>query len=714
MSVYYVDLENGNDGNDGSSWAQAFATLTQASTTASNFDEIYIAKTPDPTFVCSGEVQANNYVQLDDFVTLDVTDCESTDGWSVSNNMNSPSLSTSRQLLKNNSIIIRAQSSFTTGLMQWYTLPSGLNLDDWYALNFIWASTTTSNYNISVALCSGENGDGFLHEFILPKINSSYSCYFMRFDDNWNALTSGELVRSIAFSAGLDPGTSTFYVDDIFFSKHKDDDACIDLFTTVALSSGNVIGPLDTEWWGAVGTVWEKDVGIIMGGTSRSSWTDSDIYPFLTNDRVRIYRRNAFTYGDYVGSTSDQETLSQLYTYYKGGFNTDTNEQDGLTAIQGDGLYMGYWLNCTSNNMEFENFITQRWNRIQNFTSSIRNNYTWKNTSWSSASYGFAHNTFKKFTVEDFSLNGLNSFMSLSSMDPGELFKMTGKCIWQNFNFGISSFPAILPLEVSGEIVIRNSTPYAFPFIGTNNPTIYGLEIESTSIGFAAPFVATFKNCKFSTDDFGGSEASLNSLCTGAIFDNCQFGNRDLFSSSARYQYNPQTANTINCTGLENRAGDELVPSGTILGSNFRVFPQTTTRHTESGFALAFAFNDYEASNSTYSGSTFVMSEDSPIKIKLAEVAVRSNSQVTISVWVKKPHATATACKIICPGGQLEGVDSDVEDVALDTTDWQELTINFTPTDQGVFTLYIYFWVTQYYSSTSPKFYIDDLEINQS
>lgn len=51
MAIFYIDFENGNDANDGTTWAQAWKSLTTGATAARTApgDEIRLAKSPDPT-----------------------------------------------------------------------------------------------------------------------------------------------------------------------------------------------------------------------------------------------------------------------------------------------------------------------------------------------------------------------------------------------------------------------------------------------------------------------------------------------------------------------------------------------------------------------------------------------------------------------------------------------------------------------------------------
>lgn len=56
MAIIYVDYENGNDSNDGTTFANRKKTLTSASGAASAGDTIRVAKSPDPTSLGNGTI----------------------------------------------------------------------------------------------------------------------------------------------------------------------------------------------------------------------------------------------------------------------------------------------------------------------------------------------------------------------------------------------------------------------------------------------------------------------------------------------------------------------------------------------------------------------------------------------------------------------------------------------------------------------------------
>lgn len=132
---------------------------------------------------------------------------------------------------------------------------------------------------------------------------------------------------------------------------------------------------------------------------------------------------------------------------------------------------------------------------------------------------------------------------------------------------------------------------------------------------------------------------------------------------------------------------------------------QTTRRHTESGIAWTMYPNSYSQEPSA-SGTNYGV----PLELSIAQVAVAANAQVTATVWVAKSNAASTfEARLICKGGQLAGVSSDVTDVADDTTDWQQLQVQCTPTEAGVLEFHVQVW-----GSSSYYVDVDDFAVSQA
>lgn len=124
---------------------------------------------------------------------------------------------------------------------------------------------------------------------------------------------------------------------------------------------------------------------------------------------------------------------------------------------------------------------------------------------------------------------------------------------------------------------------------------------------------------------------------------------------------------------------------------------QATTRHTASG--IAWTLTPTSTRISTY-----------PLDFKVAKIACAANALVTVKIWMIKGHATNVAGKLVCRGGQLAGVTSNVTATKADDTSWEELTITFTPTEAGVIEIEVWGW---YVAGTSTVT-VDDMTISQA
>jgi hypothetical protein len=94
-----------------------------------------------------------------------------------------------------------------------------------------------------------------------------------------------------------------------------------------------------------------------------------------------------------------------------------------------------------------------------------------------------------------------------------------------------------------------------------------------------------------------------------------------------------------------------------------------------------------------------------PIGIKLAEVAVVASKEVTVTAYCKKDKATTVGAQLVCYAGQLLGA-SPTEDVKANDTDWEQLSLTFTPTEAGVIEIEGQaYWISELYGT--PTAYAD-------
>lgn len=102
-------------------------------------------------------------------------------------------------------------------------------------------------------------------------------------------------------------------------------------------------------------------------------------------------------------------------------------------------------------------------------------------------------------------------------------------------------------------------------------------------------------------------------------------------------------------------------------------------------------------------------SAEYPLDYVVATIAVLANALVTVKLWMRRTNTALTGV-LVCRGGQINGVTNDVSSsmtAAADT--WEEITITFTPTENGV--VEIEAWA---YGGTTHSLYIDDFSMTQA
>ena len=73
----------------------------------------------------------------------------------------------------------------------------------------------------------------------------------------------------------------------------------------------------------------------------------------------------------------------------------------------------------------------------------------------------------------------------------------------------------------------------------------------------------------------------------------------------------------------------------------------------------------------------------SPARVPFGPIAFLANVPATVKLWVKKSHATNCTAKLVLPKNQLSGIAADVVATKANDTNWEQLSLTFTPTEQG-------------------------------
>jgi parallel beta-helix repeat protein len=679
MTTFYLDYENGNDSNDGSTWALAWKTITSGATAAriAPGDTIRIAKSPAPTSLgCTATwTNLSKTVTLTTAQTLTIDLCESAWTGNASGDIVTPATSTTnKQGTYAGSFTLDA--AVQTSILQAYKATGTLNLSGYQKLSFwIRNSAAVAVDSWKVCLCSDTAGATPVDTFLIPAIPST-AMYLPLTLARVGGGNLGASIQSIALytDTAAPTASSNLLLDDII--------AC----TTSGLNLQSLISKNTVEQGGTEGWFGIKNIdGVTVNldtGTNDNTTTGRGYSG--TTETVTTYKREtiktalASSLSTVVQDVMDSGTTGNNIQF-QGGYDTGTSNQTGETFF--DGLNgNGYGLQLSSKLYITVNYLNVcRYNRGIYLSGSNNNTFTTvtnanNNTSYGIYLYSSSNNTFTTVT----NANNNTSY---------------GIYLYSNNN----TFTTVTNANNNSYGIYLYGNNNTFTTVTNANNNSYGIYLYSSSNNTFTT-VTNANNNSYGIYLFGSSNNFIKSLSTTGNTSSA------IYNDGTNYIWNAAIAESTEVSSLayanarifshnhDNTAGNHW-----IFTDGGTVNAQATTRHTASG--IAWTLTPAAARISTY-----------PLDFKVAKIACAANALVTVKIWMIKGHATNVAGKLVCRGGQLAGVPSDVTATKADDTSWEELTITFTPTEAGVIEIEV--WA--YYSAGTSTVTVDDMTISQA
>jgi hypothetical protein len=704
MAIYYIDLVNGSDTNNGTSWALAWKTITNGATAAriAPGDEIRISKTPDPVNIGNATWTADSpTVTLATAQTLTVT--LATASWTASTNITCTTSANSKVGATCASVAFGA--SFTTGKAAYYALGGAYNFSAYQKLSFwIQNSVALSANNLKICLCSDTIGNTIVDTFYIPAIPSPgrYLPLTIAKDGGGNL---GSSIQSIAIYADVDPGTPTLLLND--FIACTTNGLCLQALIS---KNGNAQG--GTEGYFALQSI---------DGTTIKLDGDTNCYASATwnkysgaTETVTTYFRHGFK-TSLAANTSTNVNLindsgtSGSYIEYQGGYEVGTTNQNGETFF--DGLNgNGYGISLSSKSYNKFNYLNAiRYYYGIYFNNSSNNIITTISNANSNASYGIFFNSSNNNTITTISNANSNANYGIyfGSSNNNTITTIS------NANSNSSSGIYFNSSNNNTSTTISNANSnasYGVYFGSSNNNTIttisnansnanYGVYLNSsnnniiTTISNAksnAIYGIFLSNSSNNTIKVGSSTGATGFYSDAGInyFKNSTFNQATEFSSTSS-----PANNWVWSLNHDNTEGNHW-------GFTYQatVNRQTAVVHGTEPVAWKTAIT----------GSTRTTAY--PVKLKIAEVAFNAGSLVTVKAWVKKDHATNVACKLAAYANTSVGINTNVSATKASDTNWEELTITFTPTVAGVTEIYLESW----YVSGNSNTYVGTITVTQA
>ena len=655
MAIIYVDLENGNEANDGSSWALAKKILP-----ITGNDEIRIAKTPDP--INTG-IQAT-FERQSDTVILSSAITETIDqaiGSTWTGNSYTPvSAYSTYKKLGASMQQFYFYPQFTTGKAAYKSFVAQKDLSS-YSKIMLWYSVANvadaAARSFRICLCSDSTGDVVVNSFYLPALSSINSPHPIIID---NGAPLGSNINSVAIYCD---NTSTKYIQ----IRINHIEACGDINLRTLIGISSTVG---SKWY-AIQSIVGTTLKIDQGGhynTFNLGYDDDD------ETSVDLYYRKGV---EFIVTSNRNITGNLEYLF---GWNKNTNEVDGET-----------WLDCwTPSN--YTTFLSNA-----NTTKSIKNVGIIRG--YNAVSFTYHQNIFEN--------------LSIIACLGGSVFRCSGgiadgltilNCYYSTEAFyGNMSYVKNLRVNsnygTSGALVIDGSYGKYINVECYNNHWIAFFLGKSITSNNAADCGAGnyIKNIVIRNT----STVPIMIAGSSNIFDNIDFyddrnrsiyiiGENNIFKNSRNLMdyglaHNNSAYNHLKEVSYDNVYGNNRYWFTSLSYAEW----QTTIKH-ESGVGA------WEVFMNTSHVTRFQANDDLRPSLTLLEIAVEENIAISIFCWVL--GSSSNQKNKIC----VRPIISDI--VSVETlvyipvsTEWSLITLSFIPIKTGIAVIeYVHYDSTTY------------------
>jgi len=685
MAIYYMDYINGNNSNDGSSWALAKKSI-DGFTSLSPGDVVRIAKSPPPTSIGNATwTNLSKTVTLATAQTANIDMCES--AWTAANGATVTLTGVATDAKEGSYCMqITFPSSPAANTLYAYCATGTLDLSSYQKISFwIKNSAAIANANrIKVCLCSDTAGTTIVDTFYIPAIPST---------GRWIPLTLaraeggnlGSSIQSIAIytDSSTPTGSSYIYVDD-FIACTTDG---LNLQSPISKNSAEQGG---TEGWYAIQSI--NGTTVMLDNDTNTKANAGQGYSGTT-ETVTTYKRETIKTTLASSSTTAVQTVqvsgsSAGNIEFQGGWNTSTNVQDGETFFDGLNGY-GYGIYFSGKSYVTLNYLNvcRYYNGIYYYYMNNNNTITTLSNANNNSQYGVYYSSIDNNntinTLSNANNNSYGVYYSNSNNNTITTLSNANNNVYYGVYYNTSNNNTINTLSNA-----NNNSQYGVYYVNSNNNTITTLSNANNNSQYGVYYSGSSNNVikSLSTSSNGTAGicqnyGSKNYLLNALIAETTEVSTAANFSNSYLFSHNH----------------DQIADNHAIFTDGGQIHSTTAVRHTASGIAWRMDVT------STNRSSIY------PLKFTIARIACNANSQVTVSAWFRRSN-TGLTMKLVCPGKQIAGVGSDVVasmTAAADT--WEQLTIQFTPTEKGV--VEIEAWA---YGGTTYSGYVDDVSVSQA
>jgi hypothetical protein len=559
-------------------------------------------------------------------------------------------------------------AAFTTGKAAYYTLPSTLDLSAYQQVTF-WIRQTVGTIGsagqVYVGLCTDTTGGTVVHQCDVPALTGPLSSWFpvtVNLGVNLNAA-----IRSVAFYVATDLGAQTFQLDNIVACKAASSADSVTLQSLISKSDGT-----GDEAWYAIQSI-NNDV-IMLANANSSTGISNNVRGYSgATETVTSYKRETTktvpspTTSTAVATISDNGGSGSPITFSGGWNRTDMSTQTGRTWYDGSNGN-GFGLVVSSRSfVSIDRLDFCRYNVGLQLSGSTNNTTIGSAYATASSTIGIeiASGT-RAITCTQLWGNNNNS--------DGVLFAGTGSIITD---------VKLASNNVNSGLYIQ-SAQYnnVGSVVGGNN----GTNVTVGDLHFTSCF-----NCAVGTATLTDNLFATAIVSSGSVFD-CSVNGGSSTGHAQGVRISTPTQLYLNNFTINETTE---VSSGGIIGIIYANRLDNTDNNSWVFHVGIGTVNQQTAVVDSPATTAWRMlptstnvAANSPLPLKLGTVVCAANSLVTVTARMQRSN-TGLTMRLVCPGGQITGVDTNVSsDMTAAINTWETVTITFTPTKAGGVDIY--------------------------
>ena len=571
----------------------------------------------------------------------------------------------------NSSANIQVVAAFTTGKAAYYTLPATLDLSAYQQVTFwVWQNSGAlgDGTQAYVALCTDTIGDTVVHQCYIPPLGVTgvWVPVTVNLGTNLNAA-----IRSVAFYVVTDLGGQVFLLDNIVACKAASSADSVTLNSLISKSDGT-----GDEAWYAIQSLNNDVIMLANANVETSQSGNIRGYNGVTQTVTTYKRETTKTVAvgaGVVANINDNGTSGNLITYSGGWNRTDMSTQTGFTWYDGrNGLGIGLQASARSF-IQIDRLNFCRYSTGVQFTSAS-----------SSITVGSAYMTACSTTGLD-AVTGTLSVICTS--------------LWANNNGSGTFFSGIGSTITDVKLASNNATNGVYLGSSRYNTvvSVIGGNNGNSDILFESCFNSTV-----------GTATLTNGSASAIVSGTNAFGNSVNGGSSSGHIQGVRV-NAASELYLNNFTINEATEVNTISSVPGFVYANRLDNTDNNSWVFQVGIGDVNQQTAVVDSpattawrmapSSSTATADSPLLLKLGTVVCAANSLVTVTARMLRQGSTSLNMRLVCPGGQISGVPSNVFASATGSLNvWETVTITFTPTKAGAVDIYAHAFGTTAFS----------------